>query len=45
MNKLLTAIVPFLLGTICHAAETKADFYLSPKGSDEWSGNIGGAQR
>ena len=29
-----------LAGVLCSAAEPKADFYISPKGSDEWSGSL-----
>ena len=33
-------IVPFLVSAIADAAEPTADFYVSPAGSDSWSGKL-----
>jgi len=39
--KLLTMLMLVLMAaSLCHAASTKADFYLSPNGSDAWSGTL-----
>ena len=40
MKQLLILIWVLTTWTACHAAGTQADFYLSPKGSDAWSGTL-----
>ncbi|MFC1761519.1 right-handed parallel beta-helix repeat-containing protein [Planctomycetota bacterium] len=40
MNKLFVTILILLLGGISLAAAPKADFYLSPQGSNAWSGTL-----
>ena len=38
MKQLICLVFVLTAVTLCHGAETKADFYLSPNGSDDWSG-------
>ena len=40
MKPLVLALLVLAAGTLCPAAEPKADFYLSPHGSDAWSGTL-----
>ena len=40
MNQLLSVMLALMVGSACSGAPTKADFYLSPKGSDDWSGTL-----
>ncbi|MCO8123077.1 right-handed parallel beta-helix repeat-containing protein [Stieleria sp. TO1_6] len=38
MKQLVTLILLIMTSGLCNAAGTDADFYVSPKGSDAWSG-------
>ena len=40
MKKFLVYLVALVAGSACLAATPKADFYLSPRGSDRWSGTF-----
>lgn len=40
MKRLLTIFSALSLASACNAASTGADFYLSPEGSDDWSGTL-----
>ena len=40
MKKLMILILALMTWTVCHAGETQADLYLSPNGSDAWSGTL-----
>jgi hypothetical protein len=40
MFKLSIHLLVLLAAALCHAAEMPADFYLSPNGSDQWSGTL-----
>ena len=43
MSKMKQAMILMLIlsaGSICNAASMNADFYVSPKGSDAWSGTL-----
>lgn len=41
MKQLMTLLMVVLTaGTVCRAAETKADFYVATSGSDTWSGTL-----
>jgi hypothetical protein len=40
MKKLIFLIVAMMAGGVCRATEMDADFYLSPNGSDKWSGTL-----
>jgi len=40
MKRLLVYILALMAGSVCNAASTNADFYLSPNGSDAWSGTL-----
>ncbi|MGJ8643050.1 MAG: right-handed parallel beta-helix repeat-containing protein [Luteolibacter sp.] len=40
MKKLLVLLLGLIAGEICGAAETDADFFVSTKGSDNWSGTL-----
>jgi hypothetical protein len=40
MKRLLIFLLVLMAGSLCSAASTDADFYLSPGGSDEWSGTL-----
>ena len=40
MKHLMTAMLVLMTGAVCRAAETQADFYVSPQGSDSWSGTL-----
>ena len=43
MKQLMILVLVLMAGTLCRAAEAKAakaDFYLSPNGSDAWSGRL-----
>lgn len=33
-------MLAFMVGQSCPAADTQADFYISPRGSDRWSGKL-----
>ena len=33
-------VLVLMTGTVCRAAETQADFYVSTRGSDSWSGTL-----
>jgi len=40
MKRLLVYILVLMAASVCNAASTQADFYLSPNGSDAWSGTL-----
>ncbi len=40
MKRLMIVVFVLLTGTVCRAAETQADFYVSTRGSDSWSGTL-----
>ncbi|TWU44282.1 hypothetical protein Q31b_18180 [Novipirellula aureliae] len=40
MKLLLIVLIALTSGTVCCAAEETADFYVSPRGSDRWSGTL-----
>ncbi len=40
MKLIISLVLVFTTGTPCRAAETAADFYVSPRGSDTWSGTL-----
>ena len=40
MKHLLIVLLALSTGTMCRAAETKADFFVSASGSDSWSGTL-----
>jgi len=40
MKQLMILMAALMVGSACSAAPTKADFYLSPTGSDDWSGTL-----
>ena len=40
MKHLMIVLLVLMTGTVCRAAETKADFYVSTSGSDSWSGTL-----
>ena len=35
----MIVLLVLMTGTVCRAAETNADFYVSTRGSDSWSGS------
>ena len=39
-TRVMTLVLALVTGTICRAAETQADFYVSLRGSDSWSGTL-----
>jgi len=40
MKQPIVLMLILMAASLCHAASTKADFYLSPNGSDAWSGTL-----
>ena len=40
MKHLMIVVLVLMTGTVCRAAETQADFYVSTSGSDSWSGRL-----
>jgi len=40
MKQLMIMMLVLTAGTLCRAAEMKSDFYVSPSGSDNWSGTL-----
>ena len=40
MKHLLIVLLALATGTVCRAAETQADFFVSVRGSDSWSGTL-----
>ena len=40
MKHLMIVMLVLMTGTVCRAAETKADFYVATNGSDSWSGTL-----
>lgn len=40
MKQLTILILALMAAGLCHAESTSADFYLSPNGSDAWSGTL-----
>ncbi len=40
MKKLMILMLVIMTGGVCRSAEVDADFYLSPNGSDKWSGTL-----
>ena len=40
MKHLVIVLLALATGTLCRAAETQADFYVSTGGSDSWSGTL-----
>ena len=40
MRHLMIVMLVLMAGTVCRAAETKADFSVSISGSDSWSGTL-----
>ena len=40
MKHLMIVVLVLMTGTVCRAAETQADFYVSTVGSDSWSGTL-----
>lgn len=40
MKQLIIFVLVIAAGTLCRAAKAEADFYLSPNGSDTWSGTL-----
>jgi len=40
MKQLMILMLILTAVSVCHAASTTADFYLSPNGSDAWSGTL-----
>jgi parallel beta-helix repeat protein len=40
MKKLMILMLGIMAGGVCRAAEIDADFYMSPEGSDRWSGTL-----
>ena len=40
MKHLIVVLLAVLGGSVCHAQTPQADFYVSPKGSDAWSGML-----
>jgi len=40
MKQLLVYMLVLMAVSVCNAASTNADFYLSPNGSDAWSGTL-----
>ena len=40
MKQLMILVLVLMATSVCHATSTTADFYLSPNGSDAWSGTL-----
>ena len=40
MKLLMIFLLALMTAGVCCAAETEADFYVSPSGSDNWSGTL-----
>ena len=40
MKHLMIVMLVLMTGTVCRAAETKADFYVATNGFDSWSGTL-----